>query len=100
VWYRRTQVAGNRGRWQAPSIFWTAWVDDARGKNFMPTILRLATPREEARIVSDQTGPAWSREIARASSDVLAQLIQHSDIGAALSREDGTYHKTAASEAN
>ena len=44
---------------------------DAR-QEFLLTILRLASQREELRIVSDQIGaPTWAREIARATNSML-----------------------------
>ena len=76
-------------------IFRTAWVYGTRGRNFMLTILRLATEREELRIVRDQFGaPTWSREIAKDTTRVMAQLSKEgwqtgSEFG-------GTYHLTAA----
>ena len=46
-------------------IFRTAWVYATEGKNFLLTILRLATQREELKIVRDQTGaPTLNSEIA------------------------------------
>ena len=42
------------------------------GKNFLLTILRLASQREELRIVSDQIGaPTWARDIARVTGELL-----------------------------
>ena len=59
-------------------IFRTAWVYGTRGRNFLLTILRLATEREELKIVGDQFGaPTWSREIARVTVSALAQFAQH-----------------------
>jgi dTDP-4-dehydrorhamnose reductase len=66
-----------------------------RGRNFLLTILRLATEREELRIVRDQFGaPTWSREIAKCTVSVLAQLSREGQ--QAVSRFSGTYHLTAA----
>jgi dTDP-4-dehydrorhamnose reductase len=76
-------------------IFRTAWVYGTRGHNFLLTILRLGTEREELRIVRDQFGaPTWSREIAKATVRVLAQLPKD-DLQVA-SGFSGTYHLTAA----
>jgi dTDP-4-dehydrorhamnose reductase len=75
-------------------IFRTAWVYGTRGRNFLLTILRLATEREELRIVRDQFGaPTWSREIAMGTLRVLAQLSQEGR--QAVSKFNGVYHMTA-----
>jgi dTDP-4-dehydrorhamnose reductase len=66
-----------------------------RGRNFLLTILRLATEREELRIVRDQFGaPTWSREIAKGTARILAQLSEQGQ--EAFSRSSGIYHMTAA----
>ena len=77
-------------------IFRTAWVYTTRGKNFLLTILRLATQREELRIVSDQVGaPSSSHEVALATTRVLAALSAHGSLTAALSQASGIYNMTA-----
>jgi dTDP-4-dehydrorhamnose reductase len=79
-------------------IFRTSWVYATRGKNFLLTILRLATRREELRIVQDQAGaPTWSREIAAGTAQILDQLLQK-DAGQSFAGKSGTYHMTAAGE--
>ncbi len=79
-------------------IFRTSWVYATRGKNFLLTILRLASQREELRIVQDQSGaPTWSREIAAGTARILGQLIQEGS-GPSLGGKSGTYHMTAAGE--
>src|ERR1700676_2029201 len=102
--YGKTKLAGEQAIQDAGLphlIFRTAWVYSTRGRNFLLTILRLATEREELRIVRDQIGaPTWSREIASASSQVLQQLYNRSDATAAWSERSGTYHLTAAGETN
>jgi dTDP-4-dehydrorhamnose reductase len=102
--YGKTKLAGDlaiQNSGVAHLIIRTAWVYGTRGKNFLRTILQLATQCEELRIVRDQTGaPTWSREIARATTEVLAQLTEHGDISAALSGDGGIYHTTASGETN
>jgi dTDP-4-dehydrorhamnose reductase len=102
--YGRTKLAGEqaiRDSGVDHLIFRTAWVYSTRGKNFLLTILRLATQREELRIVRDQVGaPTWSREIAAATAKGLEQICNRSDGTAAWSERGGTYHMTASGETN
>jgi dTDP-4-dehydrorhamnose reductase len=79
-------------------ILRTAWVYETRGKNFLLTILRLASQREELRIVSDQLGaPTWAREIARATSSMLER---HASTAAGDTPPTGTFHVTAGGTTN
>lgn len=50
----------------------TSWVFASRGKNFVRTILRLASERESLRIVADQFGAPTS---ARLIADTTAQVV-------------------------
>jgi dTDP-4-dehydrorhamnose reductase len=98
--YGRTKLEGElaiRAAGVPHLIFRTAWVYSTAGRNFLLTILRLATEREELRIVSDQVGaPTLSREIARATVSILEKL-SHGGVCAASSwnNASGTYHMTA-----
>lgn len=100
--YGKTKLAGEQAirNCDVPHlIFRTAWVYATRGRNFMLTILRLATEREELRIVRDQIGsPTWSREIAATTTKILAQVIGRGSTASAFSRVSGTYHMTAAGQ--
>lgn len=81
-------------------IFRIAWVYGAHGKNFMRTILRLATEKEELRVVSDQVGaPTCSREIAAATTTILAGRTS-SNPRSSIAAVSGTYHMTAAGRAS
>ncbi len=98
--YGRTKLGGEdaiRNTSVPHLILRTQWVYGNRGKNFLLTILRLAAEREELRVVSDQFGaPTWSREIARATTSILGQLLR-SDAGTrSFEQVSGTYHMTAA----
>ncbi len=77
--YGKTKLAGEQAILAAGIphlIFRTSWVYGLRGKNFLLTILRLAKERDELRIVDDQIGaPTWSRMIAEATAQILAQSI-------------------------
>ena len=95
--YGRTKLAGERAiqaTGAAHLIFRTEWVYATRSRNFLLTILRLATQREELRIVDDQLGaPTWSRMIAAATARILERHTP-SD----LAERSGIYHLTAAGE--
>jgi dTDP-4-dehydrorhamnose reductase len=96
--YGKTKLAGEeaiRAVGLPHLIFRTAWVYGTRGRNFLLTILRLATEREELRIVRDQFGaPTWSHEIAKGTARVLRQLSQLDR--EAISKFGDIYHMTAA----
>ena len=67
-------------------ILRTSWVYGARGKNFMNTIIRLASERESLSIVADQFGaPTSSRGIAVATVNALANWSDD---------KSGIYHLT------
>ncbi len=68
-------------------IIRTAWVYGTLGKaNFVKTMLRLGSERQELRVVADQIGsPTWAQDLARA----IAQLIPQFTLESA-----GTYHYT------
>ena len=71
----------------------------AEGRNFLLTILRLATQREELRIVCDQAGaPTSSREIARATTDIVSRIFGPQDGSLSSADVSGIYHMTASGE--
>lgn len=74
-------------------ILRTAWVYGARGHNFLLTILRLLQSRDTLNVVADQIGaPTWSRQIALATSFILAQNSHNGQIE--LAGREGIYHLT------
>jgi dTDP-4-dehydrorhamnose reductase len=96
--YGKTKLAGEQAIRQVKHpylLFRTAWVYGTIGRNFLLTILRLATEREHLRIVNDQLGtPTCSRQIAWGTTQVLRKLIERGiDSGQA-----GIYHMTASGE--
>lgn len=100
--YGKTKFAGEqaiRSSGLPHLIFRTAWVYATRGRNFLLTILRLATEREELRIVSDQVGaPTCASDIAAATTKVLTNLCERNDRGFVFSEVTGTYHMSAAGQ--
>lgn len=100
--YGRTKLEGERAIRDSGAthlIFRTAWVYATRGRNFLLTILRLATQREELRIVHDQLGaPTLSGEIAQATASVLAKISAREPGAPSLAEVSGLYHMTAGGE--
>lgn len=98
--YGKTKLAGEQAIQDVGLphlIIRTAWVYGTRGRNFLLTILRLASQREELTIVDDQFGaPTWCREIARGTASVLGRLIADRDGALSLPETGGVYHMTAA----
>jgi dTDP-4-dehydrorhamnose reductase len=101
--YGRTKLAGEeaiRSSGVPHLIFRTAWVYGTHGRNFLLTILRLATEREELKIVRDQVGaPTCAADIAAATAKILTNIYGRNDDAGAFSKVSGTYHMTAAGEA-
>jgi len=101
--YGKTKLVGERAIQASGAphlIFRTAWVYATEGRNFLLTILRLATQREELRIVRDQTGaPTTSSEIARATAKILSELLAHGSDSFPFAKVSGIYHMTAAGKA-
>lgn len=100
--YGRTKLEGERAiqASEAPHlIFRIARVYATEGRNFLLTILRLATQREELKIVCDQIGsPTLSGEIAAATTNILAQVCDSQGGPFSLADLSGIYHMTAGGE--
>jgi dTDP-4-dehydrorhamnose reductase len=100
--YGKTKFAGEqaiRGSGVPHLIFRTSWVYATRGRNFLLTILRLATEREELRIVSDQVGaPTCALEVAVGTAKILTRILERNDGGFLFSEVSGTYHMSAAGQ--
>lgn len=97
--YGRSKRAGEvaiRESGVAHLILRTSWVYGLHGQNFMRTMRRLAREREELRVVADQRGaPTWSRHIAQATAQMMAQLGVDAQ---AWQRVSGTYHLVSGGE--
>lgn len=77
-------------------IFRTTWVFAARGQNFVNSILRLASEREELNIVADQIGaPTWARLIADTTAHCVRQAMQERRSNAF---ESGIFNLTSSGE--
>lgn len=56
-------------------IIRTAWLYSAFGNNFVKTMLRLGSERNEVHVVADQRGtPTWAADLAKAILDILVQV--------------------------
>jgi dTDP-4-dehydrorhamnose reductase len=94
--YGATKLAGERAIQEVGGrylIFRTSWVYGPHGKNFLLTMLRLASERDCLSIVDDQFGsPTSSIELARATHAIVSGVFE-GKFG--LAREwAGLYHMT------
>lgn len=84
--YGRSKAAGEqlvRATLREHYVVRTAWVNGARGSNFVRTMLRVGRERGAARVVDDQVGsPTFTRDLAAAIREL------------AVSGRFGTYHRT------
>jgi len=100
--YGRTKLAGEqaiRASGANHLIFRTSWVYATHGRNFLLTILRLATEREELKIVADQVGaPSCALDLAEATTKIVAGMIADDKSQFAFPEASGTYHMTAAGQ--
>lgn len=92
--YGASKLAGEqaiRASGARHAILRTAWVYAAHGRNFLLTMLRLASERDELRVVADQIGAPTS---AAWIADATAEVIRHGVI------EAGTWHLVACGQAS
>lgn len=73
-------------------ILRTSWVYAARGGNFAKTMLRLATEREQLKVIADQIGAPTGADLL---ADLTAQMLPQTRARPELS---GTYHAVAGGE--
>ena len=100
--YGKTKLAGEQAIQSLGLphlIFRTEWVYATRGRNFLLTILRLATQKKELRVVDDQVGsPTFSRMIAQATIRILDTVSSPGARFSRLAEFGGLYHLTAAGQ--
>ncbi len=94
--YGRSKLAGEQAITAVGGrhlILRTSWVFGLHGANFMKTMLRLATERDELRVIGDQFGaPTWTRHLADATAVVASRVAGRKD------SPSGLYHLAAAGE--
>jgi dTDP-4-dehydrorhamnose reductase len=80
--YGRTKLAGEKEvlRWVHGTVFRTSWLFSETGRNFVKTILAVATERaatgEPLRVVDDQVGsPTYATHLAAAADEALRRGI-------------------------
>ena len=99
--YGRTKLAGEQAVRDSGAphlIFRTSWVYATHGRNFLLTTLRLATEREELKVVNDQVGaPTCAVELAEATTTIVGSLIAGAK-KSSFPEASGTYHMTAAGQ--
>ncbi|OYY65733.1 dTDP-4-dehydrorhamnose reductase [Sphingomonas sp. 28-62-11] len=86
--YGRTKAEGEDHLRPEDLLVRTAWVYEAGGANFVRTMIRLMSERDELGIVADQIGaPTWASSLGRTIWDLVAMgasgTFHHSDAGVA-----------------
>ena len=96
--YGQTKLDGERALQAATPrhvILRTSWVVGAHGGNFAKTMLRLASDRDELKVVADQFGaPTSASLIADVTAHIARQMLRDGADGFPF----GVYHLAAAGE--
>ncbi len=94
--YGQTKLAGENEIMNSGCqhyILRTSWVYDAKGKNFLNTMLRLARERDSLSVVDDQYGsPTTAEHIAEETTKLIDRIIN------GRAPESGIYHLTCDGE--
>ncbi len=92
--YGRTKLAGEQAVAASGCrhlILRTSWVYSLRGRNFLSTMHRLATERDELRVVDDQIGaPTSSAALADAGAALAPRLLANP------TADSGVFHMSCA----
>jgi dTDP-4-dehydrorhamnose reductase len=76
--YAESKAAGEKavqGALEPHIILRTSWLYSSHGNNFVKTILRLASEREELKVVGDQHGcPTYAADLAAAILEIARQI--------------------------
>jgi dTDP-4-dehydrorhamnose reductase len=92
--YGQSKLAGEQAvaAWERHIVLRTSWVFDTWGQNFLKSILRAATQRDNLTVVSDQWGaPTRAALIADVTAHLLRRLAPETA---------GIYHLAAGGETN
>ncbi|SNB44663.1 dTDP-4-dehydrorhamnose reductase [Geobacter sp. DSM 9736] len=74
--YGESKLAGELNAQLAPEwlVVRTQWLYGVHGKNFVETMLRIASEKKEVSVVDDQIGsPTWTKDLARAIGALVAK---------------------------
>jgi dTDP-4-dehydrorhamnose reductase len=96
--YGRSKLQGEKALCEATSqalVLRTSWVVGAHGNNFAKTMLRLASEREELKVVADQFGAPTSAALL---ADVTSHLVRRMGSEKLNSFPFGVYHLAAGGE--
>ncbi len=62
-------------------IIRTSWIYSSMGHNFVKTMLRVGSEREEVRVVCDQIGtPTYARDLARAILSIIDTDVENDEV--------------------
>ena len=93
--YGQTKLQGERGIQESDCqylIFRTSWVFSAHRHNFIRSMLRLASERDQLKVINDQIGSPTGAELI---ADVTAHALKSARTDTAFA---GTYHLAATGE--
>jgi dTDP-4-dehydrorhamnose reductase len=96
--YGKTKCEGEKNVYLHPKhiILRTSWVFGVHGANFLKTILRLISERDQLSIVSDQWGsPASTSMLSDVTFKIVDRIFKDKNFN-----DYGTYHVTSEGETN